>query len=82
MTRELEQESLPIQGHDLGRRRPAGTTSEGDGAPRNGGAMQDLFPDIPWEDLGYIETPDGCYLPETFDPHPFGYNEEELTGWW
>ena len=41
------------------------------GSQRSSGDRQDTFPDTSWEGLGLIETPDGLYFPEAFDPHAF-----------
>lgn len=72
----LHQGSIPIQGCDSNEHPPENGASEADDTSHNEGDTQDPFSDISWEGWGLIKTPDGNYLPETFNP--FGF--EDLTG--
>ena len=47
---------------------------------RGGEPAQNVFPEISWEGWGLIKTPDGFYLPETFNPFPHVF--EDLTDQW
>lgn len=76
---EFYQESVLFQGRCSDECHPTKATSKEEGGLRNGDA-QDPFSDISWEGWGLIETPYGVYLPETFDPSPFGI--ETLSDRW
>jgi len=79
MVQESNQESAPIQRHDSDKCHPTKVANE-DEASRREGSVQDPFQDISWEGWGLIRTPNGIYLPETFDPFPHVF--EDLTDQW
>ena len=73
--RDPRQQPAPIQRRDSDK-----AANEGDKVLRKEGTARDRFADISWEGWGLIKTPDGFYLPETFDPFP--HELEDLTDQW
>lgn len=88
MVQGLSQEPVSIQRHNSGECHPTMAADEEDEALRKEGSDQDPLPEVPWEGWGLIKTPDGFYLPETFNPFPrtiepalgpVGFHDEELS---
>ena len=80
VVQEPKQESSPIQRHTSDKFHPTKAANEVDGSLHREGSVQNPFPGISWEGWGLIKTPDGVYLPETFNPflHVLG----DLTDQW
>jgi len=76
---EPDHEPAPIQRRSSDKCHPTKVATE-DEASRRGRCVQDPFPDISWEGWGLIRTPNGIYLPETFNPFPQVF--EDLTDQW
>ena len=77
MVREPRQGPAPIQRRNSDDRHPTAAVNKEDEALRKEGSMHDPSPGISWEGWGLIRTPDGVYLPETFNPFPHVF--EDLT---
>ena len=80
VVQEPNRESRPIQRQTSDKCHPKKAANEVDGDLRREGSVQNPFPEISWEGWGLVETPDGIYLPETFDPFPHVF--EDLTDQW
>jgi len=80
VVQEPNQGPPPIRRHTSDKSHPTKAASEADGGLRRGGSPQKSFPEISWECWGLIKTPDGIYLPETFNPFP--HELEDLTDQW
>lgn len=74
VTQSLCQRPAPIQGRDPDECHQTEATNQEDDISRDRDA-QDPFSHVSWEGWGFIETPDGVYLPETFNPSPFGLED-------
>ena len=77
VVQEQSQEPVPIQRHNSDECYPTVVANEKGRALREDGSNRDPFPDILRGGWGLIKTPDGIYLPETFDPFP--HELEDLT---
>jgi len=77
MAKEQSQEPAPIQPSNSGECYPTVATNEEGEALREEGSDQEPFPDTLWRGWGLVKTPDGMYLPETFNPFP--HELEDLT---
>ena len=80
VTHGLCQDPAPVKGCDSNECRSENGSSGEDDASGNQGDTQDPFSDISWEGWGLINTPEGVYFPETFNPSPSG--SEALTDRW
>lgn len=80
VVQEPNEELLLTQRHSSNKCHPTEAANEVDRGLRKEGFAQNLFLEISWEGWGLIKTPDGVYLPETFNllPHEF----EDLTDQW
>ena len=77
VVQEPNHEPVPIQRHNSGECHRTVPVNEEVEVLRKEGSNQDPFPDISWDGWELVKTPDGVYLPETFNPFP--HELEDLT---
>lgn len=80
VVQEPNQESLPVKRDASDRCNLTEGANEVDEGLRREEPAQNVFPEISWEGWGLIKTPDGFYLPETFNPFPHVF--QDLTDQW
>jgi len=80
VVQEPNQEPTPTKRRVSDICHPTEGANEMGGGLRREEPAQNVFPEISWEGWGLVKTPDGFYLPETFNPFP--HELEDLTDQW
>lgn len=76
VVQEPSRGSAPIQLRNSIECYPAKAANEDEDSQKEGSA-RNSFPEVSWGDWRLVRTPDGIYLPETFNPFP--HELEDLT---